>query len=428
MVTNVRSKIFSPCCKDCPPVNVADTKGLPRHPDVTTLPTQRTTLPQSDEESELKQGPTGIGGQEGIRKNRLLAPTARKNASRLYLSDADLLPHDQLLRPDYAPNIIHMVWCGRRWFEFHHYINVISLIRELHPDEIDFYYDEYPVQDYWLYNTWIDELKTEYPFFRPIQINPKTYGPGCNTHGKPNREYVLHLLTYYGGIYINEHTLVTKFPMKFRSYDLIDALDPVTGHGFMLAKRNLPVDSKLQAIKLNKSYSTMEITCIHRNDYNTLKKDPTCIISDQVYYPKDIWDLDTTWGGLIRRIFYGSTTIPVPKQDYTELIPNIAHIVWIGGGEMDFLFYLCVLSLLYVQEVDTLYIHGNAPPSGPLWEKIKDHPKIKLIHRYTTMQVYGTDINVLSHVTDVWRVDFMIKYGGKLRFYIFTTFHEKNNI
>ena len=27
-------------------------------------------------------------------------------------------------------------------------------------------------------------------------------------------------------------------------------------------------------------------------------------------------------------------------------------------------------------------------------------------------QVYGTAVNVLSHMTDVWRVDFMIKYGG----------------
>jgi len=26
--------------------------------------------------------------------------------------------------------------------------------------------------------------------------------------------------------------------------------------------------------------------------------------------------------------------------------------------------------------------------------------------------VYGNVVNVLSHMTDVWRVDFMIKYGG----------------
>lgn len=28
------------------------------------------------------------------------------------------------------------------------------------------------------------------------------------------------------------------------------------------------------------------------------------------------------------------------------------------------------------------------------------------------LQVYGTPVNVVSHVTDVWRVDFMVKYGG----------------
>jgi mannosyltransferase OCH1-like enzyme len=28
------------------------------------------------------------------------------------------------------------------------------------------------------------------------------------------------------------------------------------------------------------------------------------------------------------------------------------------------------------------------------------------------LQIYGTAVNVVSHVTDIWRVDFMVKYGG----------------
>ncbi len=392
--------------QDCPPVNSGDTRGQPQHPDEhfsdrTTLPATRSKLNTDDGES-LQIGPVGIG--QVVSKN---------SSGSWYHSDADVLPHDQLLHPDYAPNIVHIVWCGRRWFEFHHYINILSLIKELHPDEIDFFYDEYPVLDEWVYNNWIEELKTEYPFFRTIKIDPSISGPGCQQHGRPNNAFILHLLTYYGGIYLNENTLVAKFPLKFRSYDLIEAMDPVTGYGFVMAKRNLPVDTDLAGIKKNGTYATLQVQCHSQLDYDHLGERLSCITSDQRYFPKDIWDLDTPWGRLNRRIFYGSPKIPVPKQSFDELIPNIGHIVWIGGGEMDFLFYLCVLSLLYVQEVDVLYIHGNAPPSGPLWIRLKDHPKIKLIHRYTSMQVYGNDINILSHVTDVWRVDFMIKYGGE---------------
>ncbi len=384
-------------------------QGLPLHPDRTTAQPGvrlglKPTAPPGKE--SLQDGLQSVGG---VQKK----PTAAKNeASDWYHSEADVLPHQQLLSSDFAPNIVHMVWCGRRWFEFHNYINVVSLIKELHPDEIDFYYDSFPIKDDWLYNNWIEEIQAEYPFFRAIQINQKLAGPGCLEHAKPNPDFIRHLLTFYGGLYVNEHTLITKFPMRFRSYDLIDAMEPGTGYGFMMAKRNLPVDTNLQGIKTNKNYKTLNIRC-SPHDYDLPKHEPRCVHSDILFFPKDIWELDTAWGRLVRRIFYGSPSIPVPRHDSDELIPNIGHIVWIGGGEMDFLFYLCVLSLLYVQEVDTLYIHGNAPPSGPLWEKVKSNPRLKLIHRYTTMQVYGTDINILSHVTDVWRVDFMIKYGGE---------------
>ena len=115
--------------------------------------------------------------------------------------------------------------------------------------------------------------------------------------------------------------------------------------------------------------------------------------TDQLF-PKDIWLQDTIFGDLVRTVFYGSKEIrqPIPSTD--NLVPNIAHVVWLGGGYMDFLFYLCLLSLLNVAKVDNLYLHGDGPPTGEYWELIKDHERLHLIYRLHPGSVYGTTVNV----------------------------------
>ena len=64
-----------------------------------------------------------------------------------------------------------------------------------------------------------------------------------------------------------------------------------------------------------------------------------------------IWELDDSFGRLCRKIFYGTESVLMPKPSYEELVPNIGHMIWLGGGTMDFVFYLSALSVLYVVEV-----------------------------------------------------------------------------
>lgn len=59
-----------------------------------------------------------------------------------------------------------------------------------------------------------------------------------------------------------------------------------------------------------------------------------------------------------------------------------------------------------------VYIHGDLPPSGHYWSRVRNHPKVRHVYRENPKSIYGNDVNVLSHMTDVWRVDFMLKYGG----------------
>jgi len=119
------------------------------------------------------------------------------------------------------------------------------------------------------------------------------------------------------------------------------------------------------------------------------------------FYPMDVWELDDAFGRLARRLFYGTEAIrrPVPSSGGGggdgDLVPNIAHMIWVGGGRMSYVFYLSVLSLLYVAGLDVVYIHGDMPPTGPLWNDIRTLPqtrdRVKFIYRTLPLKVHFVD-------------------------------------
>jgi hypothetical protein len=128
-------------------------------------------------------------------------------------------------------------------------------------------------------------------------------------------------------------------------------------------------------------------------------------------YPKDIWESNDTIAELLRWAAYGDAAVARPEPNYTDLAPNIAHLMWVGRGKMDFTMYLSLLSLVHVAEMDMVYIHGEEP-TGKYWNKVKDNKKVKVIYRSPEVSVYGQNVNVLAHKSDVWRVDVLQKYGG----------------
>jgi hypothetical protein len=139
------------------------------------------------------------------------------------------MPITELLNSSHIPNTVYYVWCGRRWFEFHHYLSVRSVIRHLRPDNIVFLYNSLPTVDSWTYNTWYSELTDEYPFFRPQQLNDKTE-PACLSEMHPNMTFISWLLSTTGGMYIHENTVLAEYPVELRFHDLVVATNtPIDG-------------------------------------------------------------------------------------------------------------------------------------------------------------------------------------------------------
>jgi len=312
----------------------------------------------------------------------------------------DAVPHGHLLNSSFAPNVVYYLWCGRRWFEFQHYLSVMSVVRLLRPDNIIFCYDSEPVVDSWTYHTWYSEIADSYPFFRRHRLLADE--PGCLGHSRPNMTFVrTYLLTATGGMYMNEHTILSRYPLDLRLKHLVAGLRPPSTDddhemlALLATKPGLPGSRTVRSVLGDKSLSAEQLTCSTVAEYVRSNRKSPCVLVDSAtsWYPRDIWDLDDSFGRLARTVFYGTPTIRRPEPRYDQLIPNIAHIVWLGGGEMDFLFYLCVASLIYVARVDAVYIHGDGPPTGWYWTLIKDHPKLHLIYRQHPSTV-RTAINV----------------------------------
>ena len=350
---------------------------LADHPSEVSMPPVADRRPTGD--VDRQQEPIAVADSA-----RASADTTTRPPSYFVYDD---LPQQHLLNSSFAPNVIYYVWCGRRWFEFQHYLSVMSVIRLLRPDNIVFCYDNEPIVDSWTYNTWYSEIADSYPFFRQHRLLPEE--PGCAGHAIPNMTFVrTYLLTATGGIYMNENTILSRYSLDLRLKQMVVGYGPKfdddKAPALLATKPGLPGHRTIRHVLTDSSLSTEQLTCYTIAEFVRSNRKSPCVVIDpsSSLFPKDIWDLDDSFGRLARTVFYGTPAIRRPQARYDDqLIPNIAHIVWLGGGQMDFLFYLCVASLIYVAQVDAVYIHGDGPPTGTYWPLIKDHPKLHLIYR-----------------------------------------------
>ena len=148
----------------------------------------------------------------------------------------DSQPVEELLDRTYLPNTVFYIWCGKRWFEFSHYLSVKRTIDVLRPDTLIFFYEEYPVTDYWLYNTWFTELTEEYPFLRAHKL--EAGDKSCLKNEEANLNFAKKILAINGGTYVQNLTMITNVPKDYKKFDMIDALTS-EGFGFLMVKKSV---------------------------------------------------------------------------------------------------------------------------------------------------------------------------------------------
>jgi len=317
------------------------------------------------------------------------------------------------------PSIIHFIWCGQRFFQFKNYLSVQSIIRVLKADKLVVHYEALPQMDQLFYHQWFQDIQHDFPFahLEPLTAENLIF---CNpqTPADVRANIILKFLNQEGGVYVSENTWLLRFDAEERSLDMSHALEPETMDGFVAIRAGLAFNTTYEQLSMNTEVKQKHSTCTTISQFYGGVVDPQCLLVKgghyDAFFPMQIWELDDAFGRLCRKIFYGTESILLPKPTFDELVPNIGHMIWLGGGTMDFVFYLSALSVLYVVEVETLYIHGDLEPAGDYWPMLKADPRVKFVLRPQPTIVYNGPIEwyYRALMSDIIRVDIMIKYGG----------------
>ncbi|KAH3753971.1 hypothetical protein DPMN_188627 [Dreissena polymorpha] len=137
-----------------------------------------------------------------------------------------------------------------------------------------------------------------------------------------------------------------------------------------------------------------------------------CYVIDTHITPRDIFDLDSPFGSLARRLVYGSEEIKRPTPVLPGTIPKIVHYVWFGVREMDFRMYLSILSALYIVNPDKVFIHGDGGLTGKYLAKIRHDKRVVLIKRERPYEVYRHQVKYIEHSSNIVQAEVLLKYGG----------------
>jgi hypothetical protein len=327
------------------------------------------------------------------------------------------------------PNNVFYVWCGRnRYFEFRHYLSIVSVFRYLKPYRVVFFYEREPMIDEQGYHTWLAELVQQYPLFHRERLPadwcsdlPASVNDYLQNHGGMYlREDVVFVRPLSKRYYLLNSLTVDDRPNKARLIHMSSCLRHKASNGSLKITDRLIKFVRGSSRVENSTLETAatEITSTDTSSRSVLSEEDSALIfvAESYFSPENIWESDTATGRLLRDVAYGKPDLARPVPNYDRLAPNIAHVIWTNDDPMPFLFYLCAVSLLEVANVDRLYIHGDGPPSGFYWNLIKDHPKIRLVYRTVIEKrferIFGTKVRKLAHVTDIWRTDILYRYGG----------------
>ena len=223
------------------------------------------------------------------------------------------------------------------------------------------------------------------------------------------------MLHKHGGYYIRENTIFTKELGNIELQQprgIIYAMSADFSSGFIATEPGLKETNSLSGFLHRNKEKITQLSCVLHSDYSDSEYSQCLIFDDRVWHPKDFWKRNNDVAHLVNVLMYGSPQIPQPVQYEESVVPNIAHIVWMGGGEMKYIFYLCVLSLMHIVKVDEVHIHGNKVMTGPYWSRLMENERVHFIHRADISFIFSADVTSLHHKADVIRADIMLKHGG----------------
>jgi hypothetical protein len=94
-------------------------------------------------------------------------------------------------------------------------------------------------------------------------------------------------------------------------------------------------------------------------------------------------------------------------------IPNMVHMVWYSGWDFRFDHYISLKSIRVALPDAKMFIHGREFPHGnDFFERSQTELGLILVQSRVVEKVYGREVTVLEHKTDVIRFESLLRFGG----------------
>ena len=293
---------------------------------------------------------------------------------------------------------ITYIWCTGspdQFFNFRHFLSIRSALLYLNPQVIHVYCDRCENIDGVMYNTWFYELQSEFPHF---VIHHHLLEDMCDRRVMPRISFILNRLRDNGGIYLNWDVIWFGAPSVQITTTSIFSEAKIFHLAYVSMSSKPEERDRLcmaDFILVNQLFCSSDL-CMG-------------IINRNIVSPRDLWSSNSI---LERTLLYGEVELPKAQPHDHEVIPRIAHYVWFGGGTMQYLFFLSVLSCIYILKLEAVYIHGDIIFTGRNWERLQNETRLHWIYRTRPSHIFGYDIEFIAHEADVASADIMVQYGG----------------
>lgn len=94
-------------------------------------------------------------------------------------------------------------------------------------------------------------------------------------------------------------------------------------------------------------------------------------------------------------------------------VPNVVHYVWYLRGELNFVGFMSLISVVRFVNPCLIIFHGDSLPYGRYWDFILSiSPNIIHLKRQRPGSVFGQKIIFNEHSGDIMRIEALLKYGG----------------
>ena len=312
-------------------------------------------------------------------------------------------------------NTAHYVWCGREEFEFRNYLSVLSVFKILRADKIVFHYTTLPKEDPYHYNGWFQELLQNIPI---LTLRPMKGYAKCHQNRALKLQYIMQALSESGGVYLHENLVLTNQLLHLRKFDvaMIPSIDAPVGSVLGNALDGVFLVQSAAVPKLDQAIKSMnygvetKANCIYYPKFKS--KEHICANIRDPIFPKDIWESDSDFAKIARKLFYGAGRSRSVEPFEKGHIPKISHYIWMGSKEVNFIGYLSVRSSLDVLKVKQVIIHGNGKPKGKWLENLLSDKRVKYMRRDLPDTIFGMGVRNVVHISNILRVDILLKYGG----------------